>query len=653
MSANAVLDETRNEEAAHLLRSQVLEMWRPPERQTVSRWAVEHVRMPALTSAMPGRFNLDAFPYEREPLDALSNDDVRELSMMWATQLAKTTIWSVFLAYVADVDPGPALIVGPVESSVKDLMTTRLYPMMELCGRTRHLLPPKHQQLDLLMNLRNMLIFTAWTGSVTRLGEKSIRYLIITEIDKGSKEKSDEADSIALALSRTKAFPNHKRVFEGSPTIKGTSRIERSYNSSDRRQYHVPCPHCGRYGTLEWTNVKWPHREDGHSVSPDEARESAWYECPHCDDVIRDVDKPRMLRKGVWLPKGQRARFAKPTERAHIKLAYDGTRVRIIGKPENPNRRHRGYHLSSLYSPLLTFGDCAQAFLKCGDDWRLLQDFWNAWLALPWEIRSDAPEWHELRDRLTSGHRMGVVPREAKVLIASADVHKNRVNYIVRAWTVEGKSWLIWHGVQEDLDEFAELVTSRTFALEGGGTRPVNCALIDARYRTSEVDEMVNNVGPIMRAVMGDGEKKVPFKKTAVEVNTTTGRIFRHGYGRWMLNSDLFKEQLVTRQSADRDNARAWLLHDDVDEIYLRQITAEVHVMEKDRRNRDVWRWVVRDIYIGNHFFDCECYNIAGFQMWSGGWAGARTDPKPKRKRKPRRDDDRRGWDGTIGHRMR
>nr|WP_328824975.1 phage terminase large subunit family protein [Mesorhizobium neociceri] len=33
-----------------------------------------------------------------------------------------------------------------------------------------------------------------------------------------------------------------------TPTVRGLSRIEREYEASDQRRYHVPCPECGGRG---------------------------------------------------------------------------------------------------------------------------------------------------------------------------------------------------------------------------------------------------------------------------------------------------------------------------------------------------------------------------------------------------------------------
>ena len=56
-----------------------------------------------------------------------------------------------------------------------------------------------------------------------------------------------EGDQIKLGIKRTESFWNRKIIMGSTPTVKGESRIEKSYANSDQRKYFVPCPHCGEY----------------------------------------------------------------------------------------------------------------------------------------------------------------------------------------------------------------------------------------------------------------------------------------------------------------------------------------------------------------------------------------------------------------------
>ncbi|MDP1108797.1 phage terminase large subunit family protein, partial [Klebsiella pneumoniae] len=84
-----------------------------------------------------------------------------------------------------------------------------------------------------------------------------------------------------------------------TPTVKGESRIEKSYANSDQRKYFVPCPHCGEYQVLEWGGpdtpygMKWDKDESGVGIP-----ESVFYVCKATGCVIREVDKDEMVERG-------------------------------------------------------------------------------------------------------------------------------------------------------------------------------------------------------------------------------------------------------------------------------------------------------------------------------------------------------------------
>ena len=69
----------------------------------------------------------------------------------------------------------------------------------------------------------------------------------------------------------------------------GRSKIEAGYLSGDMRKFFVPCPHCGEFQVLLWSQMKW-------EKSPSGDRE-VWYECPYCKGKLKNYHKELMLKK--------------------------------------------------------------------------------------------------------------------------------------------------------------------------------------------------------------------------------------------------------------------------------------------------------------------------------------------------------------------
>ncbi|MFP3740754.1 phage terminase large subunit family protein, partial [Burkholderia sp. SIMBA_019] len=82
----------------------------------------------------------------------------------------------------------------------------------------------------------------------------------------------NEGDQIALGTKRSETFWNRKIVLGSTPTVKGYSRIEKSFAESDQRFFFVKCPHCGEQQVLEWGGpdtphgMKWDKDENGNGL---------------------------------------------------------------------------------------------------------------------------------------------------------------------------------------------------------------------------------------------------------------------------------------------------------------------------------------------------------------------------------------------------
>ena len=119
-------------------------------------------------------------------------------------------------------------------------------------------------------------------------------------------------------------------------------------------------------------------------------------------------------------------------------------RWKTINKP--PKRVHSvAYHLSSFYSPWLTFGDMAYKFLSAKDEPERLMNFINSWLAEPWENKANRMQSDIVLDKRLNYLR-GTMPAEAQLLTCGVDVQLDHFWYSVRAWGPHLTSWLVDYG---------------------------------------------------------------------------------------------------------------------------------------------------------------------------------------------------------------
>ena len=82
----------------------------PPRDITVSKWADENRVLTGGASAERGQWRTRQ--YQREPMDVLSpGHPCRQVVLLSAAQMMKTEVLLNFLGFIADIDPGPVLVV--------------------------------------------------------------------------------------------------------------------------------------------------------------------------------------------------------------------------------------------------------------------------------------------------------------------------------------------------------------------------------------------------------------------------------------------------------------------------------------------------------------------------------------------------------------
>jgi phage terminase large subunit GpA-like protein len=282
------------------------------------------------------------------------------------------------------------------------------------------------------------------TGANSGPGLRSmpIRFLMMDEVDAYPSDVDGEGDPCVVAEKRTDTFSRRKIFRCSSPKLKATSRIERFYEASDQRRYHVPCPHCEHEQWLKWDGIRWEtakvwevtRADDGEIVEVAADTEGAterdtgdvvraWYECESCQGEILEHHKTKMLEAGRW----------------------------IAARP-NANR-NPGFHLSALYSPWVSFSQLAGEWLLAQDNRAALEDFLNQRLAEPFEEIATAHDEPTIRRHADGALPTGVVPSWATAVFTTVDVQKDWFALCIRAWGWGLKSVLLWYGQCRTFEE--------------------------------------------------------------------------------------------------------------------------------------------------------------------------------------------------------
>jgi phage terminase large subunit GpA-like protein len=442
-----------------------------------------------------------------------------------------------------------------------------------------------------------MALRVTGANSPAGLASDPVRYLLLDEVDKFPPFSGREADPVSLSMERTRTFWDRRVVMTSTPTTRAGS-IWREYELSDQRRFHVPCLGCGKFMILESENVRRP----GDVRDPDmiEREDLARYICPRCKHEHQEVDKRPMLARGRWVPAG-------------AEVTDGGV---VVG---DQNSRHRGYQLSALYSPWVSWSAVLAEYLRAKDDVARYMNFVNSWLGWIWEERLEARDAADLL-ALAAGHASGTVPKGTVVLTAGVDVQADLFYYAIRAWGYGEESWLVECGRVETWEALENAMFRREFKEHGGDEHAakfsVRQAAIDSGYRTHEVYDFCRRWRAVARPVKGQERLAgMPIKPVRVE-RDGRGVVIVGGLQLWHVDTNFFKDALAQFWSGDRDGAPArFHLHADPPDEYCRHLASEHKIVIRNRTGAVKEVWSRRPGGGPNHWFDAEVYAMAAAHM--------------------------------------
>jgi phage terminase large subunit GpA-like protein len=239
---------------------------KPPPRLKLSEWADEHFYLSAESSAEPGRWS--TLPYQREPMDAMTDTRVGEVTFMKSARVGYTKMLNALIGYHIVHDPCSILLVQPTEDDAKGYSKEEIEPMLrDIPEIGERFIKPKNQ-LDSLLHkrFRGGILQLAGARSPGNFRRVSRRTILEDEIDGYPMSAGKEGDPLKLAERRAEYFWNRKVVRGSTPTDQGSSRIEEKFLEGDQRRCYVPCPHCEAMQVLVFQNLRWENRPPGDAV---------------------------------------------------------------------------------------------------------------------------------------------------------------------------------------------------------------------------------------------------------------------------------------------------------------------------------------------------------------------------------------------------
>lgn len=516
-------------------------------------------------------------------MDAINDAAIRDIWCMKSAQVGWTEILNNVIGYFVDQDPAPMLLVQPTLEMSEAWSKDRFAPMVRdtPCLRRRIADPRSRDSGNTLLHKKftGGHLTVAGANSPSGLASRPIRIVLFDEVDRFPASAGTEGDPISLGRKRSTTFWNRKMLAGSTPTIKGSSRIEAGFESSDQRYYFVPCPHCDEFQRLVWAQMHWPEGR------PEEAA----YVCQHCGAEIVEAQKQEMLRQGEW-------RATKPTKDI------------------------AGFHISEIYSPWSTWAEMANSFLKAKRLPETLQTWINTSLGETWEDKGETLEPAGLAKRCEP-YTSVALPAGVLLLTMGTDVQDDRLESTIWGWGADEEAWRVEHivlrgdpGSMALWAEHDDILRRRFHGDDGREFVIEACAIDSGGHYTEQVYRYAaarkrHRVWAIKGA---GGAGRLVWPKRA-------GRGSKIKVDVWLIGVDTVKDLLYGRLRKVTEPGPGYMHFDaSTDEVWLEQLTSET-VVYRVVQGRRVRQWKPRSTGVRQEALDCTVYAYAAMVGRGGG----------------------------------
>lgn len=489
-----------------------IEKFKPPEQISVSEWADRYRKLSSENSAEAGRWKTSRTPYLKEIMNAFKDSRVHRLVVAASSQIGKTECELNMLGYAIDQDPGGIMFIMPTVDVAKDFSKRRLAPMIRDTKRLRSkIAEAKSRDGD-----NTVLKKTYPGGMLTLVGSNApaplagtpARYIFGDERDRWAKDAGGEGDPWKLAEARTITFYNYKMVEVSTPTIKGDSAIEDSFNTGTQEYWCVECPHCHEYIFVEFEHIMFKFSSTKINHKTQYIVNNVEFACPECGCATTEEIIRKQPHK--WIAK-------------------------------NPNAYLNGvrsFWINAFSSPWVGWKTIVLRYLEAKGNPEKLKTVYNTLLGKPWDgetyVDDDTDGWLEKREKYDAELPEGVL-----CLTCGVDTQDNRLEYEVVGYGFENETWGIERGViigkpdNEDTWERLDGVIDKVYRFKDAKGLKISITFIDSggHYTQEVYTQCAKRINKKVFAIKGkEGEDRpytdVPKKTKIIKEDRVIGEVW-------------------------------------------------------------------------------------------------------------------------------
>ena len=449
---------------------------KPTPKTSVSEWADEYRMLSKGISAEPGRWKTSRAPYQKEMMDAFTQQGIHKVVVKSASQIGKSDIMNNVIGRYAHLDPSTIMMIQPTVDLAQDYSKSRISPMItdtpvlgkifNANSKDTSTAKTRDGSNTILSKLfpGGRLIMTG-ANSPAGLASRPIRVLLADEVDRFPDSAGTEGDPVDLAAKRMTTFWNNVMGLFSTPTNEGSSRIDVEYIAGTQEEWQHACPNCDEYHLLRHIDMicDYTEHKDAKGRKVVVVNDVKW-RCPDCGMEFSEIEMRRSHQK--YISKNPAA-------------LQNGT---------------RSFFVNGFTSPWLKWETIMREWLEAKGDPAREKVVMNTRFG---ESYAQTGAFEDYQQFLKRREAYGAeLPDGVLLLTAAVDTQDNRLEYEITGWGQGEESWGIRKGVilgkpdnQATWDEL-DSILDRTYRFSNGiGLNIVRTFIDSGGHYTSNVYE--------------------------------------------------------------------------------------------------------------------------------------------------------------------
>lgn len=407
-----------------------------------------------------GPFLIENSPWLAEPMHALTDPLIREVTTQFAAQGGKNLISEGFIAYTILHSPGNILFYGQTDNDAETFATDRVLKRARSIPLLQNVWPGTKAAAKINQVHLAHLTLEFLGVSKSNIEGKSAPFILCDE-----KHLKQWAGMSEIVKERASAYWDHK-IFNLSTAGKEGSEIDLDFNRGSKEDWHLGCPACHELVRLSWSQehqtIIWTPPEGTEKPKGIlDIRKLVRFKCPHegCNCEERDTVPLRkeMNRLGGY----------------------------VCDNPSAPTD-HRSFHVSQIAYPWRPWERLVEKWIYAMEKARTgdlsdLETFVIRTMGHTWERRAS----NNSTANITGDYNLGEIWEDEKERFATVDVQAKDGRHfwvVIRAWASGGRSRLIEATRAESWDAVELLIAEHHVKPRRVG--------VDSRFATDEVKEV-------------------------------------------------------------------------------------------------------------------------------------------------------------------